>query len=92
MLDGIKNYTIEEITSFTIFMEKNQIFTTAIGIVIASFLSNIFKKFADEIIIPLAGGKIDKLKQKKTYKEYLFLIFHFILITFIFYKILSLIT
>jgi large-conductance mechanosensitive channel len=83
MLD-IKN----DLGNFFAYMDKKDIFTTAVSLVIGSTISNIVKKFADEIVTPLSKGNIDKLKKFQTYKEYALLIGNFLVTTFILYKLL----
>jgi len=83
MLD-IKN----DVTNFFSYMDKKNIFTTAVSLVIGTTIANIVKKFAEEIVTPLSKGNIDKLKKFQTYKEYSLLIGNFLVTTFILYKLL----
>jgi len=81
---NIKN----DLNNFFIYMDKKDIFTTAVSLVIGTTISHIVKKFADEIITPLSKGNIDKLKKFQTYKEYFLLLCNFLITTFILYKLL----
>lgn len=79
-----------DFAEFKLYLDKKDILTAAISLVMGNIISDIVKKIADEIISPLGRGEFNKLK-KISLREYFFLISNFIITSYMLFKILKIV-
>ena len=79
-----------DFAEFKLYLDKKDILTASISLVMGNIISDIVKKIADEIISPLGRGQFYKLKQISL-REYFFLITNFIITSYMLFKILKIV-
>lgn len=79
-----------DFAEFKLYLDKKDILTASISLVMGNIISDIVKKIADEIISPLGRGEFYKLKQISL-REYFFLISNFIITSYMLFKILKIV-
>ena len=69
------------------FLKSKDIFPQAIAIIVGSLVMDMINRVKDDIILPLSRLELKKIYQRVSIKEYIALIFNFVLQTFILWLI-----